>query len=52
MHINYPGSRIASEEMVLGPDRKLRYVKDFRIAMYQLLYQRLKHQADKSLIYL
>ena len=53
MHINYPGSRIASEEMVLGPDRKLRYVKDFRIAMYQLLYsQLLKHQANKSLIYL
>lgn len=53
MHIHYPGSALASEEMVLGNDRKLRYVKPFRAEMYKLLYKNLcRYKAQDSLVYL
>mgnify|MGYP001358503963 CR=1 FL=1 len=48
MHINFPGSKIASNEMVLGSDRKLRYVKPFRLMMYKYLYQKLCEKGAKE----
>jgi spore photoproduct lyase len=53
MHINFPGSKIASNEMVLGSDRKLRYVKPFRLMMYKYLYQKLCEKgAQDACVYL
>ncbi len=37
MELNYPESRAADSEMVLGPDGKMRYVKPLRLAMYRTL---------------
>jgi len=34
---NFPKSDIAFEEMVLGPDGKMRYIKPIRLALYQHL---------------
>jgi spore photoproduct lyase len=36
---NYPRSRAACAEMVLGDDNKVRYVKPLRLEMYRHLYQ-------------
>jgi len=57
---NYPESKIIFEEMVLGQDHKMRYVKPLRIKLYKNLYkaisknnkwQKLKEK-EKPFIYL
>jgi spore photoproduct lyase len=35
---NFTGSHITAEEMVLGADGKVRYIKPLRIALYHLIY--------------
>ncbi|NOY61891.1 MAG: hypothetical protein GXP10_01840 [Gammaproteobacteria bacterium] len=53
MESNFPRSRITSEEMVLGGDGKMRYVKPVRTEMYRLLYEALRrYGGDDPLIYL
>ncbi len=37
IEINYPRSRITAQEMVLGDDNKLRYVRPVRVEMYRHL---------------
>ena len=38
MEENFPRQTLTSEEMVLAPDNKIRYVKPLRLKMYQHLY--------------
>jgi spore photoproduct lyase len=50
---NYPGSRLTCEEMVLGDDAKMRYVKPLRVRMYKFLHNELKKYISRSnLVYL
>jgi spore photoproduct lyase len=50
---NYPDSRLTCEEMVLGNDAKVRYVKPLRVSMYQHLLKELKkYVSNENLIYL
>jgi spore photoproduct lyase len=50
---NYPGSRLTCEEMVLGDDAKMRYVKPLRVHMYKFLYNELEKYISRSnLVYL
>ncbi|UCG79253.1 MAG: hypothetical protein JSV21_05365 [Nitrospirota bacterium] len=53
MENNYPDSKLTSEEMVLGDDAKVRYVKPLRVMMYDHLLRELKKYIDnKILVYL
>ncbi len=53
MEKNFPKSAIASEEMVLGPDGKMRYPKPVRIDMYKNLYGAIrKYGGDEPFVYL
>lgn len=36
---NFPGSKLTSSEMILGDDRKMRYIKPLRTQMYKQLYK-------------
>jgi spore photoproduct lyase len=50
---NYPESRLTCEEMVLGDDAKMRYVKPLRTAMYRHLFRQLAERlASPALLYL
>jgi spore photoproduct lyase len=50
---NYPESRITCQEMVIGNDAKMRYVKPLRVSMYKLLYNELKkYVSPVNLVYL
>lgn len=42
METHFPASAISAEEMILGPDGKMRYTKPIRLAMYKLLYSQLQ----------
>ena len=53
MEENFPASVLTAAEMSLGPDKKLRYPKPTRLAMYDALYKKLlTYNAHESLIYL
>ena len=53
IHRNFPRTKITHAEMVLGTDRKVRYVKPIRIALYSLLYGELrKHLGSQPFYYL
>lgn len=50
---NYPDNRLTCEEMVLGNDAKMRYVKPLRVNMYRSLYNELqKYITTDNLVYL
>ncbi len=50
---NYPDSSLTCQEMVLGNDSKMRYVKPLRVTMYKELYHELKkHITPDTLVYL
>jgi spore photoproduct lyase len=50
---NYPDSRLTCDEMVLGDDSKVRYVKPLRIGMYRHLNNVLNRYINKdNLVYL
>ncbi len=48
----FPRSRIASQEMVLAPDGKLRYFRSVRVEMYARLREWLSRVAPGALLYL
>jgi spore photoproduct lyase len=45
---NYPNSKITTEEIILGPDNKMRYIKPQRIQMYQHLIEQLSLYLGKK----
>jgi spore photoproduct lyase len=50
---NYPESRLTCEEMVLGDDAKMRYVKPVRVEMYRSIYREMeKYISKENLVYL
>lgn len=50
---NFPGSRITSEEIVLGKDGKMRYIKPLRIDLYTQIVQSIRHYgSDDIFVYL
>lgn len=52
MEQNFPATDLTLQEMVLGPDGKVRYVKPLRVEMYKRLYQALmSYCGSDSLIY-
>ncbi|MFC1770531.1 radical SAM protein [Candidatus Margulisiibacteriota bacterium] len=48
--INFPGSKITAEEMVLGSDGKIRYVKPKRVKQYQTVYQAIKNYGSSDIL--
>ncbi|MFZ2087190.1 MAG: spore photoproduct lyase family protein [Desulfobaccales bacterium] len=48
----FPHSRLGSEEMVRGPDGKLRYFKNLRVDMYSLLRDELSKVFPRAQLYL
>lgn len=53
MENNFPGSSITADEMVLGDDGKMRYVKPMRVEMYQHLLDCMQpYLVDDSFMYL
>ncbi|MCP4049694.1 MAG: hypothetical protein GY730_03200 [bacterium] len=51
---NYPESKITTEEMVIGNDNKMRYIKPVRIKMYKQLIKNIKKYSanEKIMIHL
>ena len=50
---NFPSTDITFQEMVKGPDGKVRYVKPLRLEMYHTIYEAMRKYGDPSvLIYL
>ena len=47
----FPKSRIVYEEMIRGPDGKMRYPRPLRIQMYQSIYRRLREKAPDVFVY-
>ena len=53
MENNYPASTLTAQEMVLGDDNKLRYVRPMRVKMYRHLFKALEaHGARDCFTYL
>ncbi len=52
IHQRWPASRMASQEMVLAPDGKLRYFKSLRAEMYGRLREWLSEAAPGTQLYL
>ena len=52
IHRRFPGSRVASQEMVRAPDGKLRYFKSLRVEMYGRLREYLCEAAPEARLYL
>ena len=52
IHRRFPGSRVASQEMVRAPDGKLRYFKSLRVEMYGRLREWLGEAAPGAQLYL
>ena len=52
IHRRFPGSRVASQEMVRAPDGKLRYFKSLRVEMYGRLREWLGKAAPGAQLYL
>ena len=50
MEINFPNTELTHQEMVLGSDGKVRYVKPLRVEMYTHLYKALTHFGGDSLL--
>ncbi|NQY73209.1 MAG: hypothetical protein HRT90_00435 [Candidatus Margulisbacteria bacterium] len=50
MEINFPASDLTHQEMVLGSDGKIRYVKPIRVEMYEHLYRALTIFGDNDLL--
>ena len=50
MQENFPKSTLAFEEMNLGPDGKMRYIKPLRISLYQHLFNLIKEKINLTAI--
>lgn len=48
IEMNFPKSRITSQEMILGPDGKVRYAKPKRTAVYKRLYSAIRKTAGEG----
>lgn len=53
LEIHYPRSRLTAAEMIMGDDRKCRYLRPVRVGLYQSLYRAIQSQGgDQSFVYL
>ena len=50
MALNFPKSYIHSQEMILGPDGKIRYVKPLRLNMYKSFMKKLNSYLDPQTV--
>jgi spore photoproduct lyase len=50
MEQNFPESKITAEEMVLGNDGKMRYVKPVRLEMYKLIYDAIRKYGGNDIL--
>ncbi len=48
----FPGTKIFSDEFVLGLDGKKRYFRPLRVELYRFLYQRIRHFSQEVCVYL